>query len=65
MSERQIIHFVEPDMRVRADLARIAFAAGHHAEVYADLAELAEHPAQRGIVFVRDTPAYGAVADTL
>lgn len=39
---------------MRADLARTAFALGHHAEVYADLAELCAHPPQRGIVVVRD-----------
>jgi FixJ family two-component response regulator len=57
MSERQIIHFVEADMRLRADLARVTFALGHHAEVYADITELAEHPPQRGIVAVRDDGA--------
>lgn len=41
-------------MRVRADVARSTFALGHHAEVYADITELAEHPPQRGIVAVRD-----------
>lgn len=65
MSERHILHFVEPDQRQRADLARIAFGLGHHAEVYADLAELADHPPQRGIVAVRDAPPAMGVAETL
>lgn len=60
-----MVHFVEPDVRQRAELARAAFEAGHHAEVYADLAELAEYPPQRGIVAVRDAPAIGRTADTL
>ena len=54
MSERQIIHFIDADTRVRAELARAAFSLGHHAEVYADLVEICEHPPQRGIVVVRD-----------
>ncbi|MFA9201176.1 MAG: response regulator transcription factor [Cypionkella sp.] len=61
MSERQIVHFVEADTRVRAELARVAFALGHHAEVYADLVELCEHPPQRGIVIVRDDYAHGGI----
>lgn len=65
MSERHIIHFVEPDQRWRADLARVAFAAGHHAEVYADLAELTAHPPQRGMIAVRDALPLGDIASAL
>jgi FixJ family two-component response regulator len=65
MSERQIIHFVEPDMRVRADLARATFALGHHAEVYADIEELADHPPRRGVVAVHDTGMPDGVRDIL
>jgi two-component system, LuxR family, response regulator FixJ len=65
MSERHIVHFVEPDLRQRAELARVAFEEGHHAEVYADLAELADYPPQRGVVAVRDVPSLGGAADTL
>jgi len=65
MSERQIIHFVEPDMRVRADLARATFALGHHAEVYADIEELADHPPRRGVVAVHDSGMPDGVRDIL
>jgi two-component system response regulator FixJ len=65
MTERQIIHFVDADIRQRADLARTAFAMGHHAEVYADLRELLEHPPQRGIVVLRDDPGLLDVGDAL
>jgi FixJ family two-component response regulator len=61
MSERQIIHFVDADTRVRAELARIAFGLGHHAEVYADLVEICEHPPQRGIIVVRDDFEQGGI----
>ena len=64
MSERQIVHFVERDMRLRAELARLTFALGHHAEVYADVTELADHPPQRGIVVMRDE-AFDEVGETL
>ncbi len=65
MNERHIIHFVEPDTRLRADLARVTFAAGHHAEVYADLAELADHPPQRGIIALRDDAEASTVRERL
>jgi two-component system, LuxR family, response regulator FixJ len=61
MGQRTIIHFVDADSRLRADLARTAFAMGHHAEVYADLAELCDHPPQSGIVVMRDCPATGGI----
>jgi DNA-binding NarL/FixJ family response regulator len=61
MSERQIIHFVEQDIRLRADLSRATLAIGHHAEVYADLAELAEHPPRRGVIAVHDSATVSSV----
>lgn len=65
MEERQVIHFVDAASRMRADVARVAFGLGHHAEVYADLGELCEHPRPRGIVVVRDDLAAGGMAATL
>ena len=65
MNERQVIHFVDADSRVRADLARVAFSLGHHAEVYADLLEICEHPPQRGIVVVRDDAEQGGVESAI
>ncbi len=65
MSERYILHFVDPDIRLRADLARATFALGHHAEVYADIEELAGHPPGRGILVLRDEPEERSLAATL
>ena len=47
------IHIVDGDSRSRAEQARIAFALGHHAEVYSDLGELLERPPREGIVLAR------------
>ncbi len=65
MGQRNIIHFVDADTRTRAELARMAFELGHHAEVYADLAELCEHPPQRGIIVIRDSVEDSGIAATL
>lgn len=52
--ERTTLHIVGGDSRSRAEQARIAFALGHHAEVYADLDELLERPPEEGIVIAAD-----------
>jgi FixJ family two-component response regulator len=53
MKQRPILHIVDSDSRSRAEQARIAFALGHHAEVYSDLGELLERPARYGIILLR------------
>lgn len=62
MSQKQTIHFVEPDTRQRAELARLTLALGHHAEVYADIAELCERPPHEGILAVRQGEGAGGIA---
>lgn len=61
MEQKLIIRFVEPSSRIRAELARCAFALGHHAEVYADLGELTEHMPETGVLVVRDDPGTGGI----
>ncbi|HEX9807635.1 MAG TPA: LuxR C-terminal-related transcriptional regulator [Alteraurantiacibacter sp.] len=62
MSERNTIHFVHEDSRMRAHGARVAYALGHHAEVYSGMAELiAGHPAE-GIIFAQDRSDEGGKA---
>ena len=46
-------------------MARSAFALGHHAEVYSDLDELADHMPETGVLVVRDDPASGGVSAVL
>ena len=52
--DRITLHIVGGDSRSRAEQARIAFALGHHAEVYGDLDELLERPVWEGIVIAAD-----------
>ena len=54
MEHRHIIHVVDSDSRLRAEQARTAFALGHHAEVYSDLAELMSRMPPSGIVLLRE-----------
>lgn len=61
MEQKLIIRFVEPSTRIRAELARCAFALGHHAEVYADLKELTEHMPETGLLVVRDDASAGGI----
>jgi FixJ family two-component response regulator len=66
--ERHRLHIVDGDSRRRAQLARIAYDLGHHAEVYSNLEELAARPPDEGILVVHDSPdrdAAGEAAETL
>jgi len=68
MAQRHRLHIVDGDSRRRAQLARIAYNLGHHAEVYANLDELAERPPQDGILLVHDSldgESPGDVVETL
>ena len=53
--ERTTLHIVCGDSRSRAEQARIAFALGHHAEVYAELDELLDRPLHEGVVIASDS----------
>lgn len=59
MGQRLTLHIVDEDSRVRAEVARIAYSLGHHAEVYADLGELVQHPPREGIILARAGTAAG------
>jgi FixJ family two-component response regulator len=52
--ERTVLHILGGESRSRAEQARLAFALGHHAEVYADLDEMLERPPQDGIILAAD-----------
>jgi two-component system, LuxR family, response regulator FixJ len=52
--DRTTLHFIGGESRARAEQARIAFALGHHAEVYSELDELLERPPFEGIVIAAD-----------
>jgi FixJ family two-component response regulator len=54
MEQRIALHIVDRDSRSRAEQARTAFALGHHAEVYSDLAELLLRTPASGIILLRD-----------
>ncbi len=59
------IHFVERDIKARAEGARLALALGYHAEVYASLDEIAKHPPREGVLIVRDDELPGGPAEIL
>jgi two-component system, LuxR family, response regulator FixJ len=65
MSDKAPLHFIDSCSRQRADMARVGFAMGHHAEVYSDISDLSVHPPRDGIIIARDTPEEGGVAVTL
>jgi FixJ family two-component response regulator len=56
MNERVTLHVLDSDSARRAQLARLAFAAGHHAEIYAHSDELLSHAPAGGLVLAQDEP---------
>ncbi|WP_298290429.1 LuxR C-terminal-related transcriptional regulator [Novosphingobium sp.] len=56
MVERVTLHILDGDTARRAQLARLAFAAGHHAEIYASADELLAHAPSGGLVLAQDEP---------
>lgn len=62
MSRKVTLHFIDSSSRHRAELSRVGFSLGHHAEVYGDLSELSVHPPREGIIVARDTAEEGGVA---
>ena len=61
--ERTTLHIVCGDSRSRAEQARIAFALGHHAEVYGELDELLDRPTFEGLVLATDNGEPDMVPD--
>ena len=65
MNKKQPIHFIDPSSRNRAALANVAFAIGHHAEVYSDWSELCDRPIPFGIIVARDDCDTGGIASLM
>ena len=65
MTTRLAIHVLDDDHGRRAQIARCAFALGHHAEVYGDPAELAAHAPREGVVVALEDAVSGGVSGLL
>ena len=61
LSSKAMLHVVEADMNVRAELFRLGLSLGYHCEIYADFNELATHPPRSGIILLRDRPEDGGI----
>ncbi len=59
-SARHTVHVLADEAQQRAAMARLIFAAGHHAEVYNDIEELVKHHPTSGFVFVHEANSLGA-----
>lgn len=62
MVDRVTLHILDGDTARRAQLARLAFAAGHHAEIYANAEELLTHAPSTGLVIAHDEPVGEGIA---
>lgn len=65
MTYKPVLHFIDPDTRSRAELARLGFALGHHCEVYAEVGELAQCSPRSGIILARDSSRMGSIGEIL
>lgn len=64
-ADKIVLHFVDSDSQVRAELVRTGYAIGHHCEIYADMSELGAHPPRSGLIIVRDQAETGGIAAVL
>lgn len=62
MASRLAIHVLDDDHARRAQIARFAYALGHHAEVYSDPHELAAHAPEGGVVVALEDAIGGGVS---
>ena len=62
MVARLAIHVLDDDYARRAQIARCAYALGHHAEVYSDPTELAAHAPEGGVVVALEDAVGGGVS---
>lgn len=56
------VHVLDDDHSRRAQIARCAYALGHHAEVYSDPAELAAYAPEGGVVIALEDAVRGGVS---
>ena len=61
MAARLAIHVLDDDHSRRAQIARCAYALGHHAEVYSDPAELAARAPEGGVIVALEDAILGGV----
>ena len=62
MGVRLAIHVLDDNSARRAQIARAAYALGHHAEVYSDPDELAAHAPEGGVVVALEDAVSGGVS---
>lgn len=63
MDSPLVIHVVDHDHKRRAQIARCAFALGHHAEVYSGRAELAAALPKDGLIIALEDALEGGVPE--
>jgi FixJ family two-component response regulator len=62
MGRRLAIHVLDDNHARRAQIARFAYALGHHAEVYSNPEELAAHAPEGGVVVALEDAVGGGVS---
>ena len=55
--EKITLHYVDDDVKARAQFSQAAFELGYHCELYDSFAEMSGYHPQHGIIFFRDTPS--------
>lgn len=65
MGGQQIIHIVEPEDDLRARIAQVVAALGHHVEIYTAIDEVADDQPDRGLLLVSDCDRWGGIAKSV
>lgn len=65
MDERQIIHIVDPESRLRAEIAELVVTLGHHAEGYGGIEQAIDAKPERGIMLAGDREQWGGIPELI
>ena len=64
-SQNLRVYLIEPDIGLRAKLARLIFASGFHVEIFGNVIEFLNYAPDDGVIFANDSMEVRGIADVI